>query len=33
MIKVEYDSKTPKIWKLLEDYSRDGDNCPCWVHH
>ena len=28
MIKVEYDSKTPEVWMLLEDYSRDGITVP-----
>ena len=28
MIKVEYNPTTPEIWKLLEDYSRDGLTVP-----
>ena len=28
MIKVEYNPKTPEVWRLLEDYSRDGITVP-----
>ena len=28
MIKVEYNTATPEIWKLLEDYSRDDIVVP-----
>ena len=28
MIKVEYNTATPEIWCLLEDYSRDGITVP-----
>ena len=28
MIKVEYNPKTPEVWRLLTDYSRDGITVP-----
>ena len=28
MIKVEYNPKTPQVWMLLEEYSRDGITVP-----
>ena len=28
MIEVEYNPKTPKVWRLLTDYSRDGITVP-----